>query len=58
MGAQYYGADSGNGDRIDDPSEDALLMSRSLLDSGRSRSRACPQPVTRGVQGHLDVVAP
>ncbi|MFJ5063037.1 hypothetical protein ACIP96_26965 [Streptomyces nigra] len=26
MGAQYYGADSENGDRIDDPSEDALSM--------------------------------
>ncbi|MFF8513245.1 hypothetical protein ACF064_34835 [Streptomyces sp. NPDC015492] len=25
MGAQYYGADSENGDRIDDPSEDALF---------------------------------
>ncbi|MFD3919889.1 hypothetical protein [Streptomyces sp. NPDC058595] len=25
-GAQYYGADSENGDRIDDPSEDALFM--------------------------------
>ncbi|WP_432116156.1 hypothetical protein [Streptomyces sp. S1] len=26
MGPQYYGADSENGDRIDDPSEDALFM--------------------------------
>ncbi|MFJ6722677.1 hypothetical protein [Streptomyces sp. NPDC091259] len=26
MGAQYYGADSENGDRVDDPSEDALFM--------------------------------
>ena len=26
MGSQYYGADSENGDRIDDPSEDALFM--------------------------------
>ncbi|MFJ5725779.1 hypothetical protein [Streptomyces sp. NPDC093149] len=26
MGAQYYGADSENGDRIDHPSEDALFM--------------------------------
>ncbi|MFK4120033.1 hypothetical protein [Streptomyces longwoodensis] len=26
MGAQYYGAGSENGDRIDDPSEDALYM--------------------------------
>ncbi|MGW9412340.1 hypothetical protein [Streptomyces diastaticus] len=26
MGAQYYGADSENGDRIDDPSEDVLFM--------------------------------
>jgi hypothetical protein len=26
MTAQYYGADSENGDRIDDPSEDALFM--------------------------------
>ncbi|MFI2765541.1 hypothetical protein ACH5A3_43200 [Streptomyces echinatus] len=26
MGAQYYGADSENGDRIDDPSEVALFM--------------------------------
>ncbi|MFJ9743129.1 hypothetical protein [Streptomyces sp. NPDC101166] len=26
MGAQYFGADSENGDRIDDPSEDALFM--------------------------------
>ena len=25
MGASYYGADSENGDRIDDPSEDALF---------------------------------
>lgn len=26
MGAQYYGADSENGDRTDDPSEDTLFM--------------------------------
>jgi hypothetical protein len=26
MGARYYGAGSENGDRIDDPSEDALFM--------------------------------
>ncbi|MFD8305537.1 hypothetical protein ACFV29_24830 [Streptomyces sp. NPDC059690] len=26
VAAQYYGADSENGDRIDDPSEDALFM--------------------------------
>ncbi|MFD9096103.1 hypothetical protein [Streptomyces collinus] len=26
MGARYYGADSENGNRIDDPSEDALFM--------------------------------
>ncbi|MFF3096282.1 hypothetical protein [Streptomyces cyaneofuscatus] len=26
MGARYYGADSEDGDRIDDPSEDALFM--------------------------------
>ncbi|MEU5047148.1 hypothetical protein [Streptomyces griseorubiginosus] len=26
MGSQYYAADSENGDRIDDPSEDALFM--------------------------------
>ncbi|WP_328671396.1 hypothetical protein [Streptomyces sp. NBC_00328] len=26
MGARFYGADSENGDRIDDPSEDALFM--------------------------------
>ncbi|MFH8373618.1 hypothetical protein [Streptomyces cyaneofuscatus] len=26
MGARYYGADSENGDRIDDPSGDALFM--------------------------------
>ncbi|MFJ8556238.1 hypothetical protein ACIRD0_02315 [Streptomyces microflavus] len=26
MGARYYGADSESGDRIDDPSEDALFM--------------------------------
>ncbi|MFH8576774.1 hypothetical protein [Streptomyces zaomyceticus] len=26
MGARYYGADSENGDRTDDPSEDALFM--------------------------------
>ncbi|KOU29783.1 hypothetical protein [Streptomyces sp. WM6368] len=26
MGAQYYGAESEDGDRIDDPSEDALFM--------------------------------
>ncbi|MFI1377681.1 hypothetical protein ACH4UY_37585 [Streptomyces longwoodensis] len=26
MAAQYYGADSENGDHIDDPSEDALFM--------------------------------
>ncbi|MER0428218.1 hypothetical protein ACFV2I_28195 [Streptomyces microflavus] len=32
MGAQYYGADSENGDRIDDPSEDALFMLISDLD--------------------------
>ncbi|MFG3490041.1 hypothetical protein ACIQ9R_38265 [Streptomyces sp. NPDC094447] len=33
MGAQYYGADSENGDRIDDPSEDALFMLISDLNS-------------------------
>ncbi|PBC92903.1 hypothetical protein BX281_0631 [Streptomyces sp. Ag82_O1-15] len=32
MGAQYYGADSESGDRIDDPSEDALFMMISDLD--------------------------
>ncbi|MFB6525970.1 hypothetical protein [Streptomyces sp. NPDC056399] len=32
MGAQYYGADSEKGDRIDDPSEDALFMMISDLD--------------------------
>ncbi|MCZ0980574.1 hypothetical protein O1L60_20730 [Streptomyces diastatochromogenes] len=32
MGAEYYGADSENGDRIDDPSEDALFMLISDLD--------------------------
>ncbi|MER6915583.1 hypothetical protein ABT354_28255 [Streptomyces sp. NPDC000594] len=32
MGAEYYGADSENGDRIDDPSEDALFMMISDLD--------------------------
>ncbi|MET9222482.1 hypothetical protein ABZX65_27475 [Streptomyces sp. NPDC003300] len=31
MGAQHYGADSENGDRIDDPSEDALFMMLSDL---------------------------
>ncbi|MGP3638730.1 hypothetical protein ACTU45_36575 [Streptomyces sp. 24-1644] len=37
MGAQYYGADSENGDRIDDPSEDALFMLISdLNDSGNA----------------------
>ncbi|MGW3174410.1 hypothetical protein [Streptomyces sp. NPDC001153] len=33
MGAQYYGADSENGDRIDDPSEDALFMMISDLNN-------------------------
>ncbi|MFD8717774.1 hypothetical protein ACFV2H_07070 [Streptomyces sp. NPDC059629] len=33
MGAQYYGADSKNGDRIDDPSQDALFMMISELNS-------------------------
>ncbi|RSS36894.1 hypothetical protein [Streptomyces sp. WAC08241] len=32
MGAQYYGAGSENGDRVDDPSEDALFMLISDLD--------------------------
>ncbi|MGP4114289.1 hypothetical protein ACTWP5_25690 [Streptomyces sp. 4N509B] len=32
MGARYYGADSENGDRVDDPSEDALFMMISDLD--------------------------
>ncbi|MFI1376020.1 hypothetical protein ACH4UY_28940 [Streptomyces longwoodensis] len=31
MGAQYFGADSENGDRVDDPSEDALFMMMSDL---------------------------
>ncbi|MFD4237472.1 hypothetical protein [Streptomyces sp. NPDC058542] len=31
MGAHYYGADSEDGDRIDDPSEDALFMTISDL---------------------------
>ncbi|MBB5926357.1 hypothetical protein [Streptomyces echinatus] len=39
MGAQYYGADSDNGHRIDDPSEDALFMMISDLKQGRSRTR-------------------
>ncbi|MFD7020866.1 hypothetical protein [Streptomyces sp. NPDC059928] len=33
MWAQHYGADSENGDRIDDPSEDALFMLTDLNDS-------------------------
>ncbi|MFJ4806999.1 hypothetical protein [Streptomyces murinus] len=33
MGAQYYGADSENGNRIDDPSEDALFMMLSDLNN-------------------------
>lgn len=33
MGAQYYGADSENGDGIDDPSEDALFMMISDLNN-------------------------
>ncbi|MFJ7955810.1 hypothetical protein ACIQ62_05895 [Streptomyces sp. NPDC096319] len=33
MGARYYGADSENGDRIDDPSEDALFTMISDLDA-------------------------
>ncbi|MFJ4483546.1 hypothetical protein ACIP3D_14455 [Streptomyces longwoodensis] len=33
MGAQYYGADSENGDHIDDPSEDALFMMISDLNN-------------------------
>ncbi|MFF3634088.1 hypothetical protein [Streptomyces sp. NPDC002250] len=33
MGAQYYGADSENGDRIDAPSEDALFMMISDLNT-------------------------
>jgi hypothetical protein len=33
MGARYYGADSENGDRIDDPSEDALFMMINDLNS-------------------------
>ncbi|MFF7777459.1 hypothetical protein ACFZCG_23925 [Streptomyces tanashiensis] len=33
MGAQYYGADSENGDRIEDPSEDALFMMISDLNN-------------------------
>ncbi|MER5550037.1 hypothetical protein ABT072_48545 [Streptomyces sp. NPDC002589] len=33
MRAQYYGADSENGDRIDDPSEDALFMMISDLNN-------------------------
>lgn len=37
MGAHYYGADSEDGDRIDDPSEDALFMMISdLNDSGNT----------------------
>ncbi|MFB6667118.1 hypothetical protein [Streptomyces parvus] len=37
MRAQYYGADSEDGDRIDDPSEDALFMMISdLNDSGNT----------------------
>ncbi|ANW21725.1 hypothetical protein [Streptomyces clavuligerus] len=33
MSAQYYGARSENGDRIDDPSEDALFMMISDLNN-------------------------
>ncbi|MFJ9530514.1 hypothetical protein [Streptomyces cyaneofuscatus] len=37
MGAHFYGADSEDGDRIDDPSEDALFMMISdLNDSGNT----------------------
>ncbi len=36
MGAQYYGADSENGDRIEDPSEDALFMMVSDLDASEN----------------------
>ncbi|MEU8874072.1 hypothetical protein AB0D24_23530 [Streptomyces javensis] len=38
MGARYYGADSENGDRIDDPSEDALFMMISDLDGSDNTS--------------------
>ncbi|MET9470413.1 hypothetical protein ABZY44_37660 [Streptomyces sp. NPDC006544] len=34
MAARYYSADSENGDHIDDPSEDALLMLISDLNGG------------------------
>ena len=36
MEAQYYGADSENGDRIDDPSEDALFMMISDLNDSEN----------------------
>ncbi|MGX1135615.1 hypothetical protein RKD49_007805 [Streptomyces glaucescens] len=35
-GSQHYGADSENGDRIDDPSEDALFMMISDLNNSDS----------------------
>lgn len=43
MGARYYGADSENGDRIDDPSEDALFMMISDL-NGSDNTFVVVQP--------------
>lgn len=43
MGARYYGADSENGDRIDDPSEDALFIMVSDL-NGSDNTFVVVQP--------------
>ncbi|MFJ9598311.1 hypothetical protein ACIRS3_36920 [Streptomyces virginiae] len=43
MGAQYYGADSESGDRIDDPSQDALFMLISEL-NGSDNTFVVVQP--------------
>lgn len=54
MGAQHYGADSENGDRIEDPSEDALFMMISDLDD--TRSSAVTPPATPALRWSREVL--
>ncbi len=45
MAAQYYGADSENGDRIDEPSEEALFKPRSPQKATKPRRIRTMLPV-------------
>jgi hypothetical protein len=46
IAAEYYGADTENGDRMDDPSEDGLFMLLSELNPAATRSSPSSLPMT------------